>query len=501
MNASYSSSIRTSGVVFISGLVASLLLFGPFSSTSLAGKAPKAYLIDRALQAIAMQRNDLTVRSALSWDPFALSRFQRWMENPVKGPVDAQEDARNLLRYAEAPVFWIRELARVGGHDAIEPVPLKRHTRYTIRAPAQIAEAVDLLLHAMKAAEKRLGGIRNTVSPEDMALLQRFVHPDANGDGESERAMRELVEAEAFQQALDVAANVDRKGILEAGLTIVKALAEARDLLSQTEPGQKDVDSFSVMTEMGLVEIGGTDSDVHEKNAALIIDLGGDDLYKGQVGAGVNGKCGIVLDLGGNDTYLGKEYTQACGVWGVGVLFDLAGDDLYKAGRYCQGAGLFGFGLLFDRRGSDTYIGEEFVQAASSWGWGGLIDLDGEDTYQCHHSGQAYAGVLGVSALSDLAGNDKYLSGVNTPDSRETDMNQSFSQGFALGKRNLAAGGFALLADQSGNDVYQCQYFGQGSSYWMGVGVLYDESGNDVYMARRYAQGAGFIFHLGCSWM
>ena len=68
-------------------------------------------------------------------------------------------------------------------------------------------------------------------------------------------------------------------------------------------------------------------------------------------------------------------------------------------------------------------------------------------------------------SLCDLGGNDKYLAGAEAPDPREPDMNQSFAQGFAMGIRELAAGGEAVLADQWGNDLYQCQYFGQGASY------------------------------------
>ena len=92
--------------------------------------------------------------------------------------------------------------------------------------------------------------------------------------------------------------------------------------------GQKNINSFSFKTDLGLVEIGGPVPDIHEKPAALIIDLGGNDLYKGKVAAGVDGKCSIVFDLGGDDVYLGEDFTQASGVWGIGVLFDLKGDDL-----------------------------------------------------------------------------------------------------------------------------------------------------------------------------
>ena len=299
------------------------------------------------------------------------------------------------------------------------------------------------------------------------------------------------------RQAIDAAGSVKRKDILEAGLTVIEAMARARELLTKTDKWQDKVGSFSFMTDLGKVVVGGKGPDVYHDPAALIIDLGGDDVYKGRKASGSNGKCSLVLDLGGDDLYLGEDCTQGSGVFGIGILYDLGGNDLYRAESCAQGAGLFGLGLIIDGGGMDTYQGTKYVQAASSWGWGGLMDLSGDDTYLCRHSGQAYSGVLGISCLCDIKGNDKYLSGVKAPDPREPDMNKSFSQGFSFGMRNLVAGGCAILADKSGNDLYQCQYFGQGSSYWMGIGVLYDEIGQDTYIARRYAQGAGIHFSFG----
>ena len=61
----------------------------------------------------------------------------------------------------------------------------------------------------------------------------------------------------------------------------------------------------------------------------------------------------------------------------------------------------------------------------------------------------------------------------------------------------MSGGGYALLADQWGNDHYECQYFGQGAGYYMGLGILYDRDGKDTYAARRYAQGAGIHYAFG----
>lgn len=459
----------------------------------------EGYLLDRALEVIAMKRDDLSIRSDLFSDPFLSTCFKRWMESPLKAPIEAQERARGLLRTAESPVLWLQGLARAVNQNSSSPLPLERYADYELpgHLPGQLIDVIHLILDSINTANTRLSEVRAGVPPETMELFKRYLYPEIHPEVDPEGEIEEAVNTERVRGVIAAAGTVDWRGILEAGLTVLEGLARAQALLVGDDKWYNEVDSFSFRTGLGSVKIGGVGPDVHEGDSILVLDLGGDDLYRGKIASGTDGRGAVIVDLSGDDVYLGGDYTQASGLWGIGVLFDLKGNDLYRAGNWSQGAGLFGVGLLMDCSGADSYLGGSFVQAASSWGWGGLIDLDGEDTYRCNHSGQAYSGVWGVSSLCDINGNDKYISGAGAPDPREPDMNQSLSQGFAFGSRNLAGGGVSILADQSGNDLYQCQYFGQGASYWMGVGILYDEEGKDTYVARRYAQGTGIHFSFG----
>ncbi|MDP6178949.1 MAG: HEAT repeat domain-containing protein [Desulfatiglandales bacterium] len=489
----------TSLIFSMVGFIFIIQSFGSFVPPSFAGDSKKDYLLDRALAAIAAKRDDLSMSRDLFTHPFTLSRFSRWMENPLEAPSEAQQKIRNLFEVADRPVLWFQELAELGDISSPGPLPLKKNIDWHIptQLPIPLRKAIHLILDAMHAAEAKFSAIKKGLSPEKMRQFEKYLYPDFCREGDSEDHKNDWIKIKELRETIDAAEGVDRKGILEAGLTLIKALSEARGLLTEIGDWGKNVPSISFETELGLVEIGSTDPENHEKPSTLIIDLGGNDIYRGKIAYGTHGKGSVVLDLSGDDVYLGEDFTQASGIWGIGVLFDLRGNDIYRAGNCSQGAGLFGVGLLMDEGGMDSYTGAKFVQAASAWGWGGLIDLAGEDSYQIQHSGQAYSGVLGVSALFDIIGDDKYISGAREPDPREPDMNQSFSQGFAFGMRNLTGGGFALLADQSGNDLYQCQYFGQGSSYWMAIGILYDEGGKDTYIARRYAQGTGIHYSFG----
>jgi len=460
---------------------------------------PEADLLDRALGTLGMSKKDVCMRPDLSGSDFVFGLFSRWMKDPLSAPAEAQGSAREILRAADRPSRFLASLAAPADLAPAMPRPPTVLIRYPLplHLPDPLDRAVRILLDALGRAHEWLTPLTENLHPGEAALLEKYLYPSGVPGMVEDQDSEDLFRTEEARQALAAAEKTDRKAILRAGLVLAEALERAADLLQREGTLLADFPSLSFMTPIGRVVIGGTGPDIHEGEAALVLDLGGDDLYRGPVASGRDGKCSLVLDLRGNDSYIGGDLSQGAGLRGIGILWDMGGDDLYSAGRCSQGAGIFGIGLLLDGGGSDTYLGESFTQAASLWGWGGLADLGGEDVYLCRKAGQAYAEVLGVSCLADLSGNDRYLAGRKTPDRREPGMNQSMAQGFAVGMRNLTGGGFALLADATGNDHYQCQYFGQGASYWMGVGVLYDERGKDTYVARRYAQGAGIHYSLG----
>lgn len=257
----------------------------------------------------------------------------------------------------------------------------------------------------------------------------------------------------------------------------------------------------------GWYVIGGTGPNTYSGDKFIgIIDLGGDDVYRGRVAAGIGlpnqPAFSFVLDLGGNDQYLGEDFTQGFGFNGVGILHDLGkGNDVYRSRNYSQGAGLCGYGELYDDGGDDIYTADSFTQGAGSFGYGQLLDSSGNDIYRACRYAQAFAQVMGVGVLTDSGGNDTYYAGgkyLHQP--LFDDRYQSLSQGFAIGNRRWGetGGGVALLLDEGdGNDTYTADIFGQGSSYWYALGMLVDKGGNDVYTLGQYGQGAGIHLSSG----
>ncbi len=299
---------------------------------------------------------------------------------------------------------------------------------------------------------------------------------------------------------------------------------------AQVPPGITGEVRFVRNAPEGLIVIGGPGPNSYELDGpvALILDLGGDDSYRGVVGASRDVRHGnaVVIDLAGDDRYTGAPLGLATGRLGVGLLFDRSGDDTYELAPGSGGAGFGGLGILIDAQGHDRYHGNRLTQGAAIGGLGLLIDLAGDDRYSSHGFALGFGGPLGLGAVIDSAGNDQYQCGDvlpsaynahEAPEAKPGDPEfqyDCFGLGAGAGLRVLTtqlqwveqslAGGMGLLLDLNGHDRYQSANFSQGMGYFFGAGILLDLNGEDEYRAARYGHGASahygvalFIDHLG----
>ena len=110
--------------------------------------------------------------------------------------------------------------------------------------------------------------------------------------------------------------------------------------------------------------------------------------------------------------------------------------------------------------------------------------------------GQAFGQVGGTALLWDLGGNDRYVAG-GPRDTLGREARLSQAQGMGAGLRASHGGGTGVLRDDSGNDSYTVEMFGQGAGYFQAIGVLSDGAGDDRYEGVRYVQGAGVHGAIG----
>lgn len=267
----------------------------------------------------------------------------------------------------------------------------------------------------------------------------------------------------------------------------------------------------------GLVLVGGPGANIYNltEAPAILIDMGGNDSYRGPVGSG---SLSILIDLGGDDVYASPSV--AVGRLGAGLVFDFAGNDTYQFPIGSGGVGLAGIGLLCDMAGNDTYTGTRYTIAAALGGIGAVLDLAGNDTYKADMYSEALAGPCSVAALIDVAGDDKYTlgfkvpSGYNAgdaPSAKPGDPGyqwEAWGMGMGLGRRIYPgtpeeyalytnAGGLGMLLDLAGKDQYQSSNFSQGCGYFFGVGLKMDLGGDDSHGAARYGHASGAHYAMG----
>ncbi len=395
---------------------------------------------------------------------------------------------------------------------------LKNYSKELKELPSPLRNSLCYLFEGLYLADSLTSEAFADLSTEERSFLKDdfpiILLDDVNDEFKTPEEIERQSEheEELSKQMVPYLERIKRERIYEAGIRLSAATKAAlwilKDYLQrgpQIEPitkDKKDLENdiiFRLDTSLGEIIIGGVGSGDYRGTFAVIIDLGGDDLYSLSNAKDDGKNSSVIIDLAGDDLYRSEgDFVLGSGFFGVGILVDVSGQDTYLADNFSLGSGLFGVGMLVDEGGNDRYFGDTFTMGAGSFGLGILVDLGGADQYTGALLAQGFGSISGLGALIDSSGNDNYFAGGKYKDIlRYEDHYMSLSQGFAYGLRPTMSGGIGLLYDLSGHDLYTSDIFGQGSSYWWGLASLIDEQGNDKYVSFQYAQGAGTHLALG----
>lgn len=462
--------------------------------------------ISDALRILNMTPRDLEFskkprfeEAGVSEDPLTSPLIERLLHSPLETAGTSASLAREisdrhragrldqLLQNALRAMNWTE-----GVRPAVEATdPLVQEKLMGL--PPAARDALNVLLPRLTAARRNMTKAIDSLTDSERDLIIKHEAPT-------------IVSGDLWKK-------VDQGLLFSAARQASKALQQAATLLAAVPAhlwpkGDPQAAIFGAegdvittfLSPIGTVVIGGSGLTTYTAPHALVIDVGGDDLYRGPVAAGsFHLPLSAVLDLRGNDRYLSTvDRSQGCGVLGIGILIDLSGEDVYTAESTSQGCGHFGVGVLWDRQGRDHYLGKQEVQGSGRFGIGALLDDEGDDQYRAAQMAQAYAWVQGVGMLSDLEGQDEYFAGGVQPHAPLLpDRFRSLSQGCAFGERFAHGGGLALLVDAQGSDHYIADIFGQGLGYGPALGLLVDFNGHDTYTLTQYGQGSGMHSGIG----
>jgi len=498
-----------------------ILIMLCFSSGIVSGKDEKSVSRDEAipiaLEALKMTPDELSLKSSIDVDSFRLSIVDDAMTRPTELP-EIMDSIIEYLDFSTGASFFTA-IAPILDLTPATP-PFYKHKgdnpwSKEKSVPPKLRKALDIIIQAYRDADVSLGEAFSALDSFQIdTLLSRgpgYLTPGASklADEIDESTLEELDDQELEEGKLDdrffnLASRVSRQKLFETAVRISQATWSAKDLSLDVKPAPgngmaPDTIAFGDIiyyaeTEFGPVIIGGNGPTIYLSPCAVIIDLGGDDEYRGTAG-GTDTllKFSISIDVGGNDVYWSDEsFAFGAALGGVGILLDLEGNDQYRSLHHSEGAGVFGWGILWDTDGDDVYLGHTASQGAGFIGGGFLYDKTGNDRYEAHLYSQAFGFVGGLGLLWELDGNDSYVcTGASVDKLRYSDHHVTLSQGFGYGYRPDWSGGIGLLMDYTGNDVYVSDIFGQGASYWFALGAIYDMDGNDTYSSYQYAQGSG----------
>ncbi|HVM12622.1 MAG TPA: hypothetical protein VM638_09150, partial [Actinomycetota bacterium] len=241
-------------------------------------------------------------------------------------------------------------------------------------------------------------------------------------------------------------ASVDLPRLFGAGVLLADAIEAALPELRSVETlGSRDDAGCDILDQAPHLCIGGSGPNVYSAEAALVIDLGGNDLHTHSAGAGTQARpASVTIDLGGHDRYeRSTGPAQGAGNLGIGMLVDTGGNDTYA---------------IAATAGQESAIGQGTNFSA---GGGMLVDLGGRDRYlltstkpdQAFAAGQGRAAQPGFGILlDDGADEDEYVLSARPSAVIEGDDEVKLGGLNANGMAFGALGGVGLIRDGGGSD-------------------------------------------------
>jgi len=467
-------------------LAASALAFPQFTAEEKRGIEQGLYIGNLTLRDLGFARRPFN-------DKYRLPLVNQAIDQPIE-TAETLMSIHGLAGRATAPGLLSQARQLMG--DTV-PVTLPENPKLVgeipKEVPTDIAPLVKRLAEAVAGANAAVRKACEKLSPADQRLLLESLPQWAV---EEPSVKFEFVSKPMAPQSdiLRMVDQVDLRMIFAASEKLTKTidgiLPELRRLSgSATWQG---VAKFR-LGDM-VVVVAGTGDDTHrDRDARLVIDLGGNDRYLGRAGAGP-GYAAVMIDMAGDDSHKAPDVGPGCGLMGIGLAYDLGGHDNFRGKSLTFGVGLAGVGLFYKEGGNDTYQSETLTQGYGQFGIGLLMDTRGNDQFDAQLYAQGAARTAGTGWLVDVAGDDTYRAGGRVLISPLfADVHYSNAQGYASGYREDTggiSGGLGLLTDRQGDDAYIAETYAQAASYWFALGSLQDGSGHDTYRAYHYAQSS-----------
>jgi len=398
---------------------------------------------------------------------FRLTTVDRWLRNPVDCIVEGEKITAEIHKISKNGRENISDLLM----QCANLLDIEVETKQKNSKTGSIESIEKIIIDAEKHVKSAFSNFSSEKINQFIEITERLLVRET-GD----IIANSLSDKQTGLALCSMAARIKMDEIFSGALMLSQIFQNNEfSKLKKLKPGK-----------YGKIIVGSNKNDIYDieklKGINCIIDTGGNDTYIGGR-TGPDRPVFIIIDFEGNDHYISNDgFAQGTGFFGISILYDENGNDLYDGSDACQGTGLMGIGILIDNSGNDTYIADRRGQGSAVCGAGILIDRQGDDKYSVNLFGQGYGGMLGIGILEDTEGNDHYIAGGKYDEPYQEPPHyykHAWSQGCGSGFRGISNGGFGIMLDGSGDDLYQADYFSTGG-YWFAAGLSRDFGGNDV---------------------
>lgn len=410
----------------------------------------------------------------------------------LQGLTQPLESADGLMRLHALAGPETAKLLRLILESAHGPLTLASAPTVPVTVPEEVPAALraplgDLVSSIAKASLQVRESLAKLSPQERRELIEGLPRWVAGPDLKLDFIRRPMPSSGQLESLL---AKVDI-GRIQAAATVLATEVEAiAPRLRNAAEATRWVGVLKLQVGGTPVVLAGYGDDTHDdRDAALTLDLGGNDTYRGRHGAGI-GYAAVHLDFGGNDFYETPDASLGVGLLGIGLAYDFGGDDDIRAAGMSLGVGIGGVGLWRKAGGHDRYVAGSLSMSFGAWGAGLMADTDGDDRYRIGTWGLGATRMGGAAWLIDLSGEDVF---------RADGLAMAYAEG-----EDAHGGGLALLSNRGGADVYHLRGAGLAQGRANGVGSLLDTDGDDVYRAEQgiglgLEAGSGSLFELGGS--
>ena len=436
-------------------------------------------------------------RLSAGWElPFTIKSVEDFFVKPLDIPVAAGDWADRVENAMDLTGLFDTALAILGLTHTSFPPP---NGTLESPLPAELKKPVAILLSAIKDATPRLERAVNSVTPQARAgLLTLNEWPDADTG-----AVRQEISAHRIKQRYENMKSFSEQDLAAAGRIVMVGVDRALAALPKDTPLKKQIRWKTIY---GDVLLRGRGDDVYEKDdlkgVAVLIDIGGNNVYKTPVAVAHEKEIRIAIDLGANVRIDGEDAQHGnagAGIFGIAVLAlpNAEGVKEIKTGHFSQGFGMGGVGVLLVQ-GTAHLSAQRMVQGAGVFGVGILSAKSAKNsTYVATRSGQGSALTRGIGLFLHEGDNADIKGGLVQPDPREPLGSVSMCQGVGFGPRAYAGGGVGIAVIKGNGISVKGSYFSQGVGYWHGFGAFRLRGDNNTLQARRYDMGSGIHSAFG----